>query len=64
MMRPSTFSRTSTRASWQAASSILPNPAALWQGCGGSSRARFEKEEVAILRGILSSFDAGMKNKQ
>jgi tRNA C32,U32 (ribose-2'-O)-methylase TrmJ len=27
-------------------------------------RARLEKEEVAILRGILSSFDAGMKNKQ
>ncbi|MCL1824465.1 MAG: RNA methyltransferase [Betaproteobacteria bacterium] len=28
------------------------------------ARARLEKEEVAILRGILSSFDAGMKNKQ
>lgn len=27
-------------------------------------RSRLEKEEIAILRGILSSFDAGMKNSQ
>jgi tRNA/rRNA methyltransferase len=27
-------------------------------------RARLEKEEIAILRGILSSFDAGMKNSR
>ncbi|MCL2875659.1 MAG: RNA methyltransferase [Betaproteobacteria bacterium] len=27
-------------------------------------RVRLEKEEIAILRGILSSFDAGMKNSQ
>lgn len=27
-------------------------------------RARLEKEEIAILRGILSSFDTGVKNKR